>query len=172
MLYIHQWTKCWDGTVTLGRCTISSMCLLTYPCHDHFDKCRPLFMVAFLDHQMLHGVSLELEFCISCGFSGLVENRFWNSNILFLWSSTVFWYKKYCHQPNAHIWNIMNFCLSLSTSLRLYSRRNLNEDLSYCRPSYAALVTWVSNKTVAGMPQLVHKILSQRNRPVINKETD
>lgn len=51
-------------------------------------------------------------------------------------------------------------------------KEKLNEDLSYCRPSYAALVTWVSNKTVAGMPQLVPKILSQRNRPVINKEAD
>jgi len=105
MLYVRQWTKHWDGTVTLRRCTISSMCLLTHPCHDQFDKCRPLLMVAFLGHQMSHGVSLNLEYCMSCGFSGWAENRFWSSNILFMWYFTVIWRETYCHQLNAVIWN-------------------------------------------------------------------
>ena len=117
MLYVRQWTKHWDGTVTLGRCAISSMCLLTHPCHDQFDKCKPLLTVAFLVHQMSHGGSLNLEYCMSCGFSGWAENRFWYS--------TVFWCENYCHQPNAIIWNRMNWCLSLLTYLRLHSRRIL-----------------------------------------------
>jgi hypothetical protein len=125
MLYIHQWTKHWDGTVTLRRCTISSMCLLTHPCLDQFDKCGPLRMVAFLGHQMSHGVSLNLEYCMSCGFSGWTENRFWSSNVLFLWYSTVFWRENYCHQLNAIVWNRMNWYLSLLALLRLYSRRTL-----------------------------------------------
>ena len=125
MLYIHQWTKHLDGTVTLGRCTISSICLLTHPCHDQFDKYRPLLTVTFLGHQMSHGVSLNMEYCMSCGFSGWAENRFWKSNVLFLCYSTVFWEGDYCHQPDAIIWNRLNWSFSLLASLRLYSRKTL-----------------------------------------------
>lgn len=125
VLYIRQWTKRWDRTVTLGRYTVSSMCLLTLPRHDRFDNCRPLLTVAFLGHQMSNGVSLNLEYCMSCGFSGWAENRFWNSNILFLWYSTAFWRANYCHQPNTIIRNGMSWCFSLLKSLRPYSRRTL-----------------------------------------------
>jgi len=46
-------------------------------------------------------------------------------------------------------------------------KENLTEDLSNFRSSCAALFTWVSDKAMAGMPQLVHEIL-----PVINKESN
>ena len=49
-------------------------------------------------------------------------------------------------------------------------KENFIEDFSYCRSSCAAVFTWVSDKAMAGMPQLVLKILSQRNRPVTRKK--
>ena len=63
----------------------------------------------------------------------------------------------------------------VSQSLDIFEtvfKENFIEDLSYCRPSCAALFTWVRDKAMAGMPQLVLKILSHTNRPVINKETN
>ena len=76
MLYVRQWTKHWDGTVTLGSCTVSSMCLFTHSRHDQFDKCRPLLMVAFLGHQMLHGKGKSVPLQAWTGPKGSRKLRF------------------------------------------------------------------------------------------------